>query len=766
MGKENRDLLSCSGKKTNPTLKLDYPEKIQKERIIPRSNSLAEKLIIRPEGSGTNQEIPKFVSLDAMRVLFNPRSIAIIGASGSTSIDMTTTPLKFLLNYQYKGKLFPVNPKYQEIRGLKCYPSLSAIPENVDVVLVLTPGKVILDVLEECGKKGVKGVIVISAGFAETGEEGLNKQRHIRAIAEQYEFVLLGPNCVGLVNVVEGIPISFAVALNGERVKPGKIGFVSHSGAVLSGIVSRAKEWGIGFSYLVGTGNEAHLDIMDCLRFMLEDPHTEVIMALVEGFKDGQKFFNVADLALKKRKPIVILKLGASESGVKCAATHTGNLAGSFPIYMGSFRQKGILTVNEVNDFILSARTFLQAPLPEGEGIGVVTLSGGGAGLISDLIQKEGLRLGNLSPQSIQNLSSFIRWYSTPKNPFDFTGFQEASFARRVYEIFLQDPDIHLLLLIMIPVLNTDMLISELVEAGKRFKKPVAVLYLGGPLAPTIDGLTSREDLPFFFSPQECIKALGNLIRYNRYLKRTREAFPLDTSKAKGKALKVIERVGSQIAEVDRKKILSCYGIRSVREKLATSLQEALRIGSSLGYPVALKIECPDILHKSEVNGVELHIHNSSELKKAYFRICRRFQKGIPRLNLRGVLVQEMVTDHVAEVIVGVTQDPQFGPTIMFGLGGVMAEALEDVSFRVCPITLSDAREMVREIRGYRILNGFRGKPAADKAALEEVLVRLSRLAVDLSGSIREIEINPLMVFAERRGVKAADTAIVQGIPF
>jgi acetyltransferase len=368
-----------------------------------------------------------------------------------------------------------------------------------------------------------------------------------------------------------------------------------------------------------------------------------------------------------------------------------------------------------------------------------------------------------LSSQSIQNLSSFIRWYSTPKNPFDFAAqSRDPSLARRVYQVFLQDPDIHILLLILIPVSHKEMLISELMEAGKKFKKPVAVLYLGGPLAPTTDGLMSREDLSFFISPQECIKTLGNLIRYNRYLKRTQEVFPIDTLKtAKGKALKVIERSGSQITEMDRKKILSCYGIRSVREKLASSLQEALRIGSSFGYPLVLKVECPDILHKSDINGVELHIHNSSELKEAYLRIYKRFQKGMPHLNLRGVLVQEMVTDHVAEVIVGVTQDPQFGPTIMFGLGGVMAEALEDVSFRICPITLSDANEMVREIKGYRILNGFRGKPAADKGALEEVLVRFSHLAVDLGGSIREIEINPLMVFAERRGVKAVDTAIV-----
>jgi len=710
---------------------------------------------------------PKFPSIEALRNLFNPRSIAIVGASGSTSPEysMTTAPLTYLLKYNYQGKIFPVNPKYHEVMGLKCYPSLSSIPEDIEVVLVLTPAKNVLEILEECGKKGVKGVIVISAGFAETGEEGRIRQVQMKAVAEQYGLALLGPNCNGFVNVVEGIPISFAVFLDGERLRPGKIGVVSQTGALLSGIVSRAKEWGIGFSYLVGTGNEAHLDLVDCLRFLVEDPHTEVIMTMIEGIKDTQKFCAVTELALQRKKPIVALKLGASEAGVKSAASHTGNISGSFPVYMGAFKQKGIVTATELNDFILSARTFLQTSLPEGEGIGVVTTSGGGAGLISDLIQKEGLRLGNLSTQSIQKLSSFIRWYSTPKNPFDFAAqfLGDPSFASKVYEVFLQDPDIHILLLAIVPVpQHGKKLISELVEAGRRFKKLVAVLYLGDRPDCEIEELINQEDLPFFSSPPECIKVLGNLIRYSRYLKRPQGYQSIELPKtAKKKTLNLLERRGNRITEMDRKKILSFYGIRSAKENLATSLQEALSIADSFGYPVVLKVECPEILHKSEVMGVELHIHNPSELKQAYRRIVTHIEEVLPNLKIRGILVQEMVTDHVAEVIVGVTQDPQFGPTIMFGLGGTMVEAIEDVSFRICPININDAKEMIEEVKGYRILTGFRGKPKADLATLEETILRLSRLAVDLNGTIREIEINPLMVFPEKKGVKAADTALV-----
>lgn len=720
----------------------------------------------KAKSSSTNQEVPEFASPKGLKTLFNPRSIAIVGASGSATMGMTTAPLEYLLRYKYSGKIFLVNPKYQELKGIKCYPSLAAIPEKIDVVLVLTPDKTVFEHLEESGKKGVKGVIVISSGFAETGAEGLKRQRRLTALAEKYGFVLLGPNCVGLVNVIKGIPITFASGIDySEILKPGKIGFVSQSGAILSSLVSRAQEWGIGFSHFVGTGNEANLDLVDCLGFMVEDPDTKVIMALVEGIRDVRKFFKVAKLAREKKKPIVVLKLGASEAGRKSAATHTGNMAGLFPVYLGSFRQERILVASGIDDFLLTARTLLQAPLPAGEGIGVVTTTGGGAGLISDVIHREGLRLGNLSPQSVEKISAIMPWYSTAKNPLDFAGQKSSSVARGVYEIFLQDPDIHILLLVVHPQSNKEAFINELIEAGKNFKKPIAVLYMGGTLAPTTEGMMGREDLSFFLSPQECIKSLGNLICYSKYLQSTADTFtinPLKMAEAKAKALKLVTKSGAQITQETKKKLLDCYGIRSARQKLASSGEEALRIAASFGYPVALKIESPDILHKTDFQGVELNIKNESELKQAFKRLQTRFYKDRPNFNIQGILVQEMVTDQVAEVIVGITQDPQFGPTLMFGLGGIMTELLEDVSFRNCPLSPGDAREMIREIKGYRVLNGFRGKPKGDVPALEKALVMLSHLANDLSESIPEMEINPLMVLAKGKGVKAVDTTFLR----
>ena len=711
-----------------------------------------------------------FISLNLLENLFNPRSIAIVGASGSTKkYSMTTAPLKYLIDYKYSGRIYPVNPKYSEIRGYQCFPSIQEIPEKIDVALLLLPGGKVLEELEACGEKGIKGVIVISAGFGETGVEGRSRQHEMASLAEKYGFALLGPNCNGLVNLVHRIPISFGVFLDGKEVRPGRVGFVSQSGAMLSGIVCRAKELGIGFSYLVGTGNEAHVDLLDCLRFLILDPETDVIMALVEGIKDGHKLFEVADLALERGKPIIILKLGSSESGVKSAMSHTGNLAGAFSVYMGAFKQKGILSVNDIDEFLLSAVTLLHSPVPDGDGFGVVTVSGGGAGLVSDLIQAEGLRLGILSEKSLQKLSSFVRWYCSPNNPFDFMGqfLGDISFARKIYDVFIQDPDISVLILVMIPVPQyEELLLRDLIKAGQRGNKPIAVLYLGGSLSVNLKKLLNKKGIPIFYSPKICVKAIGNLIKYSMYRSSGTRSLMKSFKKSKSnerkdKALQLIlNREKECILRKNLEKILKLYEIPSARAKSVKSLQSALIVANTIGYPVALKIDNPEIYHKSELDGVKLNLKNPTDLKRCYKKMSQNFENFSRGSGTTRFRIQEMLTGDFSEVILGLFKDPQFGPTMMFGLGGFMTEVFNDVTFRVCPISINDAREMIQEINAYQVLHGFRGKPKADLACLEEVLVNFSLLGFDLSEFISEMEINPLMVFAEGDGVKAVDVTL------
>ncbi len=709
--------------------------------------------------------------LGKLKYLFEPRSVALVGQSGAITdvYDVTTAPMLYLLKYNYPGIIFPVNPKYQEISGYKCYPTVSSIPDPVDAVLFIVPADRVVPLLEECGEKGIQAAIVTSSGFAETGERGQEEQRKIRGITEKYGMVVLGPNCNGMVNVIKGISLSFTPVLEGEKLAPGNIGFVSQSGATLSGIGTRAKEKGVGFSYLVGTGNEADVDLVDCVQYMVEDSHTQVIMALVEGIKDGRRFLEVADRALEKQKPIVVLKLGQSEVGKQSALSHTGNLSGSAKVNEAAFRQKGILTVDEVNEFIESARIFTQTALPKGDGIGVVSTSGGSAGLAADLIHKHRLRVGCLSKQSLDDLSKMIRWFATAKNPFDFAGqfLRDESFPRKVFDLFLKDEDIHLLLVVMTPVQKHDFIIMrEAIASGKQWKKPVVILYVGGKLDPDSERLVSTSNVPFFTSPNECVKAIENLIRYSTYLHKKKGKPPQTSASVPSPSgrefvSKWFSERNRKITEREAKLLLSHYGIPVTREVLASNVEEAGKAGQTLGFPVALKIESPDILHKTEAGGVRLHLRNEEELRGAFNEMILTVRDRYPEAEIRGLLVQEMVSQKAVEAIVGISRDPQYGPTIMFGLGGVLVEVLEDIALRICPITEEDAREMIQEIKGFKVLRGFRGGAKADLEATAELLVRLSHLAVDLQDKLSEIDINPLMIFPEGKGVVAVDSRMV-----
>jgi acyl-CoA synthetase (NDP forming) len=709
------------------------------------------------------------MEVDKLRNLFEPKSIALIGQSGLISgiYDMTTAPLIYLLKSKYNGEIFPVNPKYDEICGCKCYQTLSEIPEAVDAVLFLVPASKVIPLLEECGRKKVRAAIITCAGFGETGERGRQEEERIREIAESYGMAVLGPNCNGLINIIHGIPLSFSPVLEGDELVPGPIGFVSQSGAILTGIGARGTKQRIGFTYLVSTGNEAHIDSVDIINYMVQDEYTKVIMALIEGVKDGRKFLEVANRALDKKKPIIILKLGQSEIGRSSALSHTGSLAGSARVNDAAFRQSGVQVVEEVNDFIESGRIFTQTILPNGDGIGVVSTSGGLAELAADLIQKRQLRIGSLSAKSLNDLSKMIRWFASAKNPFDFAGqlLRDETFPGRVFDIFLGDEDINLLLVIMTPLQRHEAIIfREAMASGKNFNKPVVMLYIGGNLGPESADIVSKSNIPFFESPNECVRAIESLIRYGTFINKRKSGQRLASDisdSAKRSAIQVLAGVKERMTEREAKLLLSQYEIPVAREQLAANVEEAIRISKSMRFPVALKIESPDIVHKSEVGGVRLNIGNEEALISSFEEMLLKVKEDQPNLEIRGILIQEMILEQGVEGIIGVFRDPEWGPVIMFGLGGVLVEVLEDISLRICPVTESDVWEMIREIKGYKLLRGFRGAPKSDLEAVVHVLVRLSQLAMDFQENITEIDINPLLILSEGKGVIAIDSSVV-----
>lgn len=702
--------------------------------------------------------------------LIRPGSVALVGASGSNDpTNIAFTPVLYLRNYQPNIKVYAVNPKYEEIAGYPCYPSLKDIPGEVECVVVLVPAKHVAGVVKESGEKKAKAVIVTSSGFAETGAQGRKQQEELVGLAKENNILLLGPNSNGLVNIVDGIPLGFSPALEGEALRKGSIGFVSQSGATMSAIVSRAKAEGIGFSHMVSTGNEACLDVSDVIHFLVDDADTKVIMALVEGLERGGKFLQVADYARAHKKPLVILKVGRTESASRAVVSHTGKMAGSFPVYRGVFKQKGVLVADDIDDF-LAKSTFLQRfPLAQGNGVGIMSTSGGAAELVADRAAEMGFRVPELKPETIQKLREKMRWFGTPKNPFDFAGqvLKDDTIFDHVVECLASDPGIDALIFAMTAILVDAKLIDSYLRYADKLDKPFVFLWLSGTM-----GSKERESLasgmtPVCRSASECLSGLDALIEYGSFLKEqesskeeSASAIPADWDKTCNEWL---SRGKPTLTERESKKILSLWGIPVTREELAETTDQAAQLADDLGYPVALKVESEEIVHKTEVGGLKLGLTSDEEVKRAFAEIIASVKGSQPDAKIAGVLVQEMVKKGL-EMIIGLNRDEQFGTVIMAGLGGIWTEALKDVSFRAVPITHDNALAMINELRMAPLLKGGRGQPGADLNALADIMVKVSYLGQALGERLKELDINPLLVFSAGQGAKVLDaTLVLQG---
>ena len=700
--------------------------------------------------------------------LFRPKSIAIIGATEDPK-RVAGLPLKYAIDHGYKGKLFPVNPNRDTVLGLKCYPSVLDIPEEVDAAVIVVPAGVVPDMIEQCAKKGVKAVVIGVSGFAEFDEEGRKRQDRIVEIARRSGMRICGPNTNGLLNVHEGISLGYSFAQ--EVAIPGGLGYVTQSGALLSATVPRFARRNVGMSYFVGAGNQADLEVFDFVRYLIDDPKTKAIAVYVEGFNDPRKFPEVAELALEKGKPIAMLKVGRSELAVKAAKSHTGSLVGSDAVVDAICKQKGIARVDDFDELIAVSSVFLKCNLPKGNRVGVISSSGGAIGMIADRTMDVDLRFVDVSDKTKKEASKVLPWYGEFKNPFDIAGAgsratQDIDLARAAVNFVLNDENIDILLAVITPMdrRGTQNYLQAIVEASKTSEKPVILFSPMASLREEEDEIFARGDIPMLTDSAECAKALDALIKFSRALERRRES-----KEASGPSVSInvkdiekgLQKLGRKIlSENESKKLLSQYGILSTEEALAGTSEEAVKIAAKIGYPVVLKVDSPDIPHKTEAGVIKIGISNKSELIDAYNGIMGNAKKYAPEAKIRGVLVQEMVSN-AREVIVGLSYDPQFGPVIMFGLGGIFVEVFKDVSLRTAPLTRADAEDMIKEVKGYETLKEFRGKPEADVEGIVDVLIKVSRLATDLGDVLSEIDINPLMVLDKGKGVKAADALVV-----
>jgi acetate---CoA ligase (ADP-forming) len=705
----------------------------------------------------------------SLEPLMRPKSIVIFGVSGDLS-KLSGMPLRHLINHRFSGKIFPINAKYDEIGGYKCYPDILSIPESeeIDLALVVLPAKNVHETLQKCIQRGIKAAIVYSSGFAEIGGKGIELQQQIRELVWDNHLLLCGPNTDGIGIPHEQIPLGFATSM--ELLPPGNIGLVTHSGAVMNSIVYRCWDRGMGFTYHVCAGNEAHLESSDYIKYMLDDPKTKVILAFIEGFKDTKKFLAVADYAMEKQKPIVVLKVGKSEKGSKAAASHTGALTGSDQVYDAVFKQKGVIRADDFDDLAATALLFQKCALPKGTGVGVISVSGGAMGVMADKAAELGVDLPDLAPHTQEELQRIFHW-AKPTNPFDLTGqmASDPTLLSKVLNLFLEDENIAFLIVTVTPFPSffDEKFFLDIVEASKNSPKPMAVCTIRGTLREQYAKVLTQAELPILYTPDESFRAIKALIAYSQYQERycTRAK---DISRIKSnKGTPEIEEMRRELmstneifTERQTKNILSRYDIPVTKEALAKTTKAAIEQARNIGYPVVLKIESPQIIHKSDAGCIKLNISTDEELASAFNEVIINAQKYNPAADIAGVLVQEMVPDGL-EVIMGISRDPQFGLTIMFGLGGIFVEVLEDISLRLVPITRRDAEEMIKEIKGYKILQGVRGQPPRDIDALVDTLLKVSRLAQDMEDKISEMDLNPIIVFGTGKGIKVVDSLMI-----
>ena len=695
---------------------------------------------------------------------FNPRSIAVIGASQDL-ITISGQPLHHLVSHHYAGRLYPVNPKYQEILGVKCYASIEALPETPDLALILINSSRAAEMLRACGKKGVRFAIVFSSGYSEVGGRGIEMQRELAAVAAEFDMGIIGPNCQGMLNAAGNVYAGFGSVFF-TAYDAGAVSMVSQSGGFGFSVMNLAsKDGGVHFRQMVTTGNEIGVSTLDFIEHFIDDAGTEVIAVYIEGLKDAHRLLKVGRLALAQKKPILAWKVGNSVQGARAAASHTANLGGAMALYQAAFRQSGIIQVEDIQDVVDYSRAFRCGKLPKGNRVAIITVSGGAGILMTDECVARGMQVPQLSAETTEKLRAIVPAFGSIQNPVDVTAaiFNDLSLIRRTLQAVLDDPNVDAIAMINASLQGelADNIAIEITAIAAQTDKPIFLAWSArDELARAAYARLDALKIPHYKSPVRCGRALAALSSYAASLRREdlrlEETVPVCFVPALKTQL-VVKRY--DWSEHFAKQALADYGIGVTREILVSNAAAAVEAACTLGYPVVLKVQSPDIPHKTEARAVRLGVDSDTAVALAFDEIMRNAQAYQADARIEGVLVQEMVAGGI-ETILGVTNDPLFGPAVMFGLGGIFAEVLHDVSFRLAPVTYSVALEMIDEIKGSAVLKGARGAAPADIDALAGAIVRVSAMAVDLQDHLAELDINPLFVLPKGQGVKAGDALL------
>jgi len=695
------------------------------------------------------------IDLASLQPLFAPRSVAVIGAS-SDPLKIGGRPVSFLKDWKFAGRILPVNPRSKEIQSLPAFASVGEVDGPVDLAICAVPGEHAMQALQDCAKKGVKAVIMFSAGFAEVNEEGARQQARMGDFVREAKMRLMGPNCMGSANLASGMIASFHPTFALPLPRNGRIGLVSQSGAFGGISIQMARERGIGFSHMITTGNEADVQAADALAWLAGDPHTRVIMLYLEGVRDGERMLDALELARRAKKPVVAIKLGRTDVGAKAAQSHTAALAGSDAVFDALFRQVGAYRAANIEEFFDIGCACAVGTYPPNNKVGIVTVSGGVGVLMADDAAMRGLNVEEL-PIATQKKFLELVPFAGVRNPLDVTGqiLNDRSLLEKAITLVLSEANYGSLAVFQGASAADPTIAENQMAALKRVRAafPDRLILVSGLLAPEFAKQLEAQGMPTAREPTHNLRAIAALHRFARTFEKPYD--PPKVAKAKTKL------PAGSLNEIDAMAALAKVGVPVNASKLAKTADEAAKAAESVGYPVALKVVSGDILHKTDVGGVKLRLADAAAVKEAFGEIMAQVPRHMPTAKIDGCLVAPMVGGGGVETILGVTNDPVFGPVVMFGLGGVLVEALGDVSFRVAPFDEAEAHVMIREIRTFKVLEGIRGAPPSDIDAIAKALSALSKFAAAHRDQIVSIEANPFLVRAKGKGAVALDAVVV-----
>jgi acetyl coenzyme A synthetase (ADP forming)-like protein len=688
--------------------------------------------------------------MGSLKNLFAPERVAVVGATdreGSVGHAVTQN-----LVTDFEGEVIPVNPDKDEILGLECYESLAAAPE-ADVAVVVVPAGITADVVREAGEKGIKNVVVITAGFSEAGSEGADRERKLVELSEEYDLNLVGPNCIGVMNTSVGLNATFAP----ENADPGNVSFMSQSGAFITAVLNWAKDNNLGFKNVVSLGNKAVLDESDFIQAWGDDPETEVVLGYLEDIDNGRDFVETAR-EVTQDTPVLVVKSGRTDAGASAAASHTGAIAGSDKAYEAGLDEAGVLRVDNVQELFDAASILAGQPLPDDDSVAIITNAGGPGVMTTDAVGDSNLELAELEDETLDKLSDELPEGANIYNPVDIIGDAPYERFEKAVDIVLDDPNVGMAVVLACPTatLEFDDLADATVRQREKHESPIAGVLMGGSTVRSAKDKLSDAGIPSYFDPARAVQSLESLAEYAEIQEReltTAEEFDVDRDRAEEIIQSAIDRGRARIG-VEGMELLDAYGIPTPEGDVVDDPRRAREIVEELDGNAVMKIVSPDILHKSDIGGVEVGV-SADEAWDTYEDLVARARQYQPDADIIGVQVQEMIDlDAGTETIVGTTRDPQFGQMVMFGLGGIFVEILEDTSFRLAPVPGDEAEQMINEIETSPLLHGARGREPVDTDGLVEVIQRISQLVSDFP-MITELDINPAVAAPD--GVTAVD---------